>query len=61
LPVSRAGQRPPRGRDVCPDADPQGALSGDPRPRSRRRLGCGVDHANPGQARGRARLHVVDV
>ena len=61
LPVSGAGQCPPRRRHVCADADPEGALSGDARPGSGRRLGRGVDDADPGQARRRPAVHLVDV
>ncbi len=61
LQLSVAGERAPCRRHVCADADPQGALSGDAGARARRRLGRGVDDADPGPARGRRAVHLVDV
>ena len=56
-----AGERPPCGRHVCPDADPQGALSGDARPGDRRGLRRGMDDANSGPARRRRAVHLIHV
>ena len=61
LQVSRAGQRPPCGRHVCADADPQGALSRHSGPGSCRRLRRGLDDADPGPSRRWATVHLVDV
>ena len=51
LQVSGAGERAPRRRHVCADADPQGALSRHPGSRAGGRLGRGMDDPDPGQGR----------
>ncbi len=61
LQLPGAGERAARGRHVRADADPQGAVPRDARTRDRRRVGRGLDHADPGPSRQRRALHVGDV